>query len=64
MNKPFTPLVVNAPTESSSTDSPAAHVPGSPESQPAVTLKRDGDRVTHIVVRCTCGQVMELACEY
>ena len=64
MNKTFTPLVVNAPSESSSPASPATQVANLAETQPAVTLKRDGDRVTHIVVRCTCGQVMELACEY
>jgi len=63
MNKTFTPLVVNTPDESSS---PGGVAPGvhSGEAQPTVTLKRDGDRVTHIVVQCACGQVMELACEY
>ena len=29
-----------------------------------ITLKRDGDRVTHICVTCSCGQVIELACVY
>ncbi len=64
MNKTFTPLVVTAPSDSSSPGSPPAHAADSAESQPVVTLKRDGDRVTHIVVRCACGQVVELACEY
>lgn len=31
---------------------------------PEVTLKREGDRVTHISVRCSCGEVIELACAY
>lgn len=35
-----------------------------PPSAPAVTLKRDGDSVTHISVKCACGEVIELACAY
>jgi hypothetical protein len=31
---------------------------------PAVTLQRDGDRITHIRVQCGCGQVIELECSY
>jgi hypothetical protein len=64
MNKTFTPLVSNVSVESSSPATPSAPAAYSAETQPVVTLKRDGDRVTHIVVRCTCGQVIELACEY
>ena len=64
MNKTFIPLVANAPDESSSPASPATHAAYPAETQPVITLKRDGDRVTHIVVRCTCGQVLELACDY
>jgi hypothetical protein len=64
MNKTFTPLVVDAPPESSSPTAPSSHAASVAGTEPAVTLKRDGDRVTHIVVRCACGQVLELACEY
>ena len=32
--------------------------------EPRVTLQRDGDRVTHLRIQCTCGQVMDLACVY
>ena len=64
MNKTFTPLVPNAPVESTSSVDPAVPAAHSGDTQPAVTLKRDGDRITHIVVRCACGQVTELACEY
>lgn len=31
---------------------------------PVVTLRREGDRVTGIHIRCSCGQVIELACQY
>ena len=34
------------------------------ERLPVVTLKRDGDRVTRIQVRCSCGEVVELDCVY
>jgi len=29
-----------------------------------VTLKREGDRITHVTIHCTCGQVLHLACTY
>jgi len=32
--------------------------------EPRVTLQRDGDRVTHIRIQCTCGLIMDLACIY
>jgi hypothetical protein len=32
--------------------------------KPSITLKRDGDRVTHVQVTCACGQVIEMECSY
>jgi hypothetical protein len=32
--------------------------------QPRVSVQREGDRVSLISVHCSCGQVIELACEY
>ena len=29
-----------------------------------VTLLRDGERVKSIVIKCSCGQVISLDCEY
>lgn len=67
MNKPFTPLLASS-SPSAPAGSPAfqAAVPHAADggAAPAITLKRDGDRVSHIVVRCACGQVIELACQY
>jgi hypothetical protein len=40
-----------------------AHAP-TPGEQPVVTLEKDGDRVTHVRIQCTCGQVIELDCAY
>ena len=31
---------------------------------PRVTVQRDNGRVTHLRVQCTCGQVLDLACNY
>jgi hypothetical protein len=41
-----------------------AHPASPPPAQPVVTLKKDGDRVTHIHIQCACGQVVELECAY
>lgn len=32
--------------------------------EPSITLERKGDCVTCITVRCPCGNILELACEY
>jgi hypothetical protein len=49
----------------STTASPGcAHAANAETAQPIVTLKRDGDRVTHIHIQCACGQVVELECAY
>ena len=39
-----------------------AHTPAQSPAKPTLTLQRDGDRVTHVRVECTCGQVFELEC--
>ncbi|MGD0060206.1 MAG: hypothetical protein ABSD58_12390 [Verrucomicrobiia bacterium] len=67
MNKPFTPFLTSsspsAPAASQSFQAAVPHV-GHGAAAPAITLQRDGDRVSHIIVRCSCGQVIELACQY
>lgn len=67
MTKPFTPLV-SSTTPATQPAAQPFHAFASPVTHPAgnpqVTVKRDGDRITHIVVTCACGQVTELACEY
>jgi hypothetical protein len=32
--------------------------------EPRVTVQRDGDRITHLRIQCSCGQVLDLACVY
>ncbi len=29
-----------------------------------ITFKREGERVTHIQIRCACGELHTLECEY
>jgi hypothetical protein len=76
MNDQFIPLVPRSIGKSAESATPAQpfqalHAPAAPAhphphsaGSPQVTLKRDGDRVTHINVVCSCGQVFELACVY
>ncbi len=42
----------------------AALDPGHPSAEPEIQLDREGDRITRITVRCSCGQVIELNCTY
>ena len=32
--------------------------------EPRVTIQRDGSRITHLRIHCSCGQVIDLACVY
>ena len=32
--------------------------------EPRVSVQRDGSRVTHLRIQCTCGQTLDLACLY
>ena len=43
---------------------PAARNGEKKSCEPRVTVQRDGARVTHLRIQCTCGQVMDLACVY
>ena len=43
---------------------PAAGHPCGPVREPRMTLEREGARVTKIRIECSCGQIIELACEY
>jgi hypothetical protein len=38
--------------------------PGACAAKPSVILLRNGNTVTSIRVQCTCGQVIELNCQY
>ena len=42
----------------------AANPPEKKLAEPRVTVQRDGDRVTHLRIQCTCGMIMDLACVY
>jgi hypothetical protein len=54
------------PVEAGSAFTPLAHGPAgsTAHGKPAVSLQREGDRVTGIRIECVCGQVIELSCSY
>jgi len=42
----------------------AAAPAGHPPEKPVITFERNGDRITQIKIQCSCGQIIELACDY
>jgi hypothetical protein len=48
------------PAAESATTSPAPACTG----EPRVSLRRDGERITHIEVHCACGRHLEIECVY
>ena len=61
----FSALVPSKPVPGPSAVNAAASCANAPEkSKPVVTLKRNGDQVTHIHIQCGCGEVVELECAY
>lgn len=67
VQKSFVPKVL-PPAESSSiapgegsTPGPAPHAHGGkPSAPPTIEVKRDGDKVVGIAVRCGCGELIEI----
>ena len=55
---------VETPPPPAAPEPPTAPVPAACAAAPVITLKREGDQVTHIAIRCGCGEVIELACVY
>src|ERR1051325_555178 len=54
-----------APNPSGPVPAPTTPSPSpAPHSAPTVTFKRNGDRVTQIEIRCSCGEVIQLDCDY
>jgi hypothetical protein len=56
----FAALVSNGTTATTATDAPNCAAGG----KPTVSLQKEGDRVTQIRIQCSCGEVIELACDY
>jgi len=48
------------PVKPSGANPPANHAPD----KPVITFERNGDRITQIKIQCSCGQIIELACDY
>ncbi len=47
---------------------PPPSPPAPPEAkkncEPRISVQRDGSRVTHLRIQCTCGEILDLACLY
>jgi hypothetical protein len=52
----FSPLSLPHPAACAATP-PSNH-------SPIVTLRREGERVTGIRIQCSCGQILDLTCEF
>ena len=42
----------------------SAPAAGGKNCEPSLSLQRDGGRITGIRIQCSCGQIMDLACDY
>ena len=62
--EPFTPVVLENPSAAPATMQTSPVFGSCAAAQPVITLQRDGDRVTRIQIKCSCGQVLELNCVY
>jgi hypothetical protein len=51
------------PSFSPTTHSQAGGQPKTP-AKPKVTVQHEGERVSRIQIQCSCGQTIELACDY
>lgn len=57
----FTPVAPSLQRSGDTTITPApAHVHGAVQ----VDVKREGDRISRIQVRCRCGELIDIECEY
>jgi hypothetical protein len=59
----FKPLPSPASATAAATTSATA-APGNCAAKPAITLQRKGNVVTSIRVQCSCGQVLDINCQY
>lgn len=60
----FVPKVLPpAGAEPAGAATPASHASGA-HGEPVVELRKEGDVIKGVVVKCPCGQVIELECVY
>jgi len=61
----FAALVPNGANPNPAQGNPTSGTaPHNHDGKPTISLQKDGDRVTHIRVKCACGEVVELECTY
>lgn len=60
---PTPPVVRPAPLVPAPSDATSTLAAPTSSSKPQVEIRREGERVTTIFIRCTCGEQIELRCE-
>ena len=68
----FVPKVLPRPTNETTGElrldavpaAPSAHLTTPTHGEPTIELQKEGEKVTGVTVRCGCGQVIRLECDY
>ena len=60
----FTPITFGLAPSASPQPAVAAPPCAASVAAPEVSFKRDGDRITQIQIRCSCGEALTLDCDY
>lgn len=60
----FTPISFGPASSASTPPTPPSVPCAAPAAAPEVSFKRDGDRITQIQIRCSCGESLVLDCDY
>jgi hypothetical protein len=58
----FTPAAPSATAGPTAPTPPAAPAPA--DHAPRLTVRQAGERITHVIVHCVCGEQIELTCEH
>lgn len=61
---PFVPVAQEPDPLPSVEPQPAEADPHTHAGTPEISVEKDGDRITHIRVRCSCGLVTRIECGY
>ena len=61
---PFAPLMNTTATATPSSAANSSHPAHAALASPEINFKREGDRITQIQIRCSCGEAIILDCDY
>ncbi len=60
----FTPISFGLPSLAANQPASASGLRAAASTPAEVSFKRDGDRITQIQIRCSCGECIILDCDY